>query len=176
MFDNFAFAMWLEVYYAGLGLVFRVTLYQRMEGQNRIISRLVENGITKILCWEITAPEPPSERSLHVSSMATIFETVYESACFHYFFVLRFICYPPSNMSGIGAVGLFFACKAIQFLTDALTAFVTYKYEGIVLLEYATVKTLNSEVFSWWVVLISASGVFLNATGNLYDPSIKTVF
>jgi len=176
VFGSFAFAIGLEVYYAALGLFFRVTLYKRLEIKNMIISRLVENGITKILCWEITAPEPPSERSLHVSSMATIFETVYESACFHYFFVLRFICYPPSNVSGIEAVALFVVCKAIQFLTDALTAVVAYKYEGIVLLEYATVKTLNSEVFSWWVMLISASCVFLSATGSLYDPSIKTLF
>ena len=54
--DNYRLTVGLEVYYALLSLFFQVTLYQRIEWKNRIISRLVENGITKILCWEISAP------------------------------------------------------------------------------------------------------------------------
>jgi len=171
VYGNARFAIFLEVYYAVLSLFFRVTLYQRF----RFISRLVEVGINKILCWEITAPEPPSERSVHVSSMATISETVYESACFHFFFVLRFITYPPPNMSGIEALGLFFVCKAIQYLNDALTAYVVFKYEGIVLLEYASVKKLKSQVFFWWVSLMLVI-IFLSFTGGAYDPAIKPPF
>jgi len=172
VFDNFGSVIGFEVYYAALSLFFRVTLYERF----RVISRLAENGITQILCWEITAPEPPSERSLHVSAMATIFETVFESACFHYFFVMRFICYPPPNMSVIQVVVLFFVCKAIQFINDALTAYATYKYEGIVLLDYATVKKLKSEVMFCWVTLMAVSLNFIHLTLSMWDPSIKLLF
>jgi len=73
-------------------------------------------------------------------------------------------------------VGLFFACKAIQLLSDALTAYATYKYEGVVLMDYATVKKLNSEVLFWWVYLMAFSLSFFAITGSMWDPSIKTTF
>jgi len=176
VFDNFALTILLEVYYAVISLSFRVTLYERF----RVISRLVKNGTTRIMCWDIApeestlSPRSQDQRPLHVSSLATIFETAYESACFHYFFVLRFICYPPPNMSVVAAACLFVVCKAIQVLNDALTAYVVFKYEGIVLMEYAT--KLKSEVFFWWDTLMTAALVFIGITGSMWDPAIKPMF
>jgi len=112
-------------------------------------------------------------RAVHVSSLATVFESVYESTFFLFFFVLRFITNPPQSISGIGAFLLFFACKAIQVLNDALIAFVINKYERIHIVEYVPVKTLKREVLFWWVTLFGVSFAFLRITGNMWDPSIK---
>jgi len=158
----------LELYYAALSLFFQVTLYQRFG----FISYLAEKGITNIICLDITAPKPPSERAKHVSSLATIFESVFESACFLYFFVLCFITNPPQDMSLLKAIVLFFVCTAIRTLSNALAAFVIYKYEGIVLVEHATVKKLQPEVLFLLVTLFAATLPFLSIVGNMWDPNI----
>jgi len=165
VFGNFGLTIGLELYYAALALFWQVTLYQRFA----VISVLAEQGIVNVRA-------PLSERGAHISSMATIFESVYESAVFMSFFLLRFITNPPPNMSGIEATLLFFICKAIQVLGNALAAFVTYKYEGILLVERATVKNLKSEVCFWLVTLLIPYLGFLRIAGNAWDPNIKQNF
>ena len=169
VFHNFWLTIVLELYYAALSLFFKVTLYQRFG----FILYLAEKGITHIICLDITALKPPTERAKRVSSLATVFESVFDSACFLYFFVLYFITNPPQNIFLVKAVVLFFVCKAIQVLSDALAAFVIYKYEGIVLFEHATVKKLQPEVFFLLVTLLGCSLSFLPIVGNLWDPNIR---
>jgi len=69
---------------------------------------------------------------------------------------------------------LFFLCKVIQVLGNALAALVTYKYEGILLIEYATVKNLKPHVLFLVIVCLGFSIPFLWITGNMWDPTIRS--
>jgi len=76
-------------------------------------------------------------------------------------------------MSGIEAILLFLVCKTIQVLGISLAALVTYKYEGILLVEYATMKTLKPDVLFLFFVMFGLSIPFLSIAGSMWDPAIK---
>ena len=155
----------LEVFYAALNIILKVTLYSR----HAVLSFLM-SGKCKV------RGIPRNHRAQGITTISVVHESIFDTTCFIVFSLSRFILL-PSTITTTSFALVFCGCIAVQVIANVVTFVLVSYVEGIPVDDFSVTWMDFFEFWRRWIYFWSCTMMALFyltlPTLNLWDSNMR---